>query len=146
MLHLRREDCPRDLELKDSEERLPIRPLESGVSTADSQAVGFGGAFDRKVAGDQETECRVERVQLVARSPFTLNRPSPDCHRPTRIPGKTRKRKNGSNQRKWDAPDKQRQLSIRCSENFKASRSPIHNVSDTDRLAGRKERNHYVRN
>ena len=42
LLHLRREDRPSDPESKDSEERLPIRPPESGVSSADSQAVGFG--------------------------------------------------------------------------------------------------------
>ena len=66
LLHLRREDRPRDPESKDSEERLPIRPPESGVSSADSQAVGFGGASDRKVAGGQETECRVKCVLLIA--------------------------------------------------------------------------------
>ena len=61
-LHLRREDRLRDPESKDSEEWLPIRPLESSVSTADSRAVRFGRAFDHKAADDQEAECRVERV------------------------------------------------------------------------------------
>ena len=71
LLRLRREDRPRDPDSKDSERRRPIRSLESGVSTADSQAVGFGVAFDRKAAGDQEAECGVERVQLTGprRSP-----------------------------------------------------------------------------
>ena len=83
-LHLRREDRPRDPESKDSEERLPIRPLESGVSTADSRAVGFGGAFDRKVAGDQEAECRAERVQLIGCE--VLESRSPPNHSPALQP------------------------------------------------------------
>ena len=45
---------------------MPIRPLESGVLTADSQAVGFGVTFGRKVAGGQEAECRVQHVQLIS--------------------------------------------------------------------------------
>ena len=63
--HLRREDRPRDPKLKDSKERLPIRSLESGASTADSQIAGFGGSFGRPAAGGQKAECRVERVQLM---------------------------------------------------------------------------------
>ena len=73
LLHLRHEDRPRDPESKDSEQRLPIRSPESGISTADSQAVGFGGALDRKAAGDQEVECRVQRVQLIGPGPPPLN-------------------------------------------------------------------------
>ena len=72
-LHQRREDRPRNPELKDSEERLPIRPLEFGASIADSQTVGFGRAFGRTVADDQEAERRVKRVQLISRNPLASN-------------------------------------------------------------------------
>ena len=66
-LHPRHEDRPRNPELKDSEERLPIQPLESGASTADSRIVGFGGAFGHPAAGRQSTERRVECVLLIGR-------------------------------------------------------------------------------
>ena len=66
-LHPRHEDRPRNPELKDSEERLPIRPPGFGTSTADSQTVGFGGVFGRTVADDLEAKCRAERVLLKAR-------------------------------------------------------------------------------
>ena len=66
-LHPRHEDRPRNPELKDSEERLPIRPLESGASTADSRIVGFGGAFGHPAAGRQSTERRVKCVLLIGR-------------------------------------------------------------------------------
>ena len=52
-------------ELKDSEERLPIRPLESGASTADLWVVGFGGAFGRPAAGRRRAERRVKCVLLI---------------------------------------------------------------------------------
>ena len=66
-LHPRHEDRPRNPELKDSEEPLPIRPPGFGTSTADSRIVGFGGVFGRTVADDLEAECRAERVLLKAR-------------------------------------------------------------------------------
>ena len=53
LLNLRREDRSRDPKSKDFEERLPIRPLESGTSTAESRTIGFGVAFGRPVAGGQ---------------------------------------------------------------------------------------------
>ena len=65
-LHPWREDRPRNPELKDSEERLPIRPLESGASTADLWVVGFGGAFGRPTAGRRRAERRVKCVLLIA--------------------------------------------------------------------------------
>ncbi len=66
-LHPRHEDRPRNPELKDSEERLPIRPPGFGTSTADSQTVGFGGVSGRTAADDLEAECRAERILLKAR-------------------------------------------------------------------------------
>ncbi len=66
-LHPRHEDRPRNPELKDSEERVPIRPPGFGTSTADSQTVGFGGVSGRAVADDLEAECRAERVLLTDR-------------------------------------------------------------------------------
>ena len=64
-LHPRHEDRSRNPELKDSEERLPIRPLESGASTADSPIVGFDGAFGHPAAGRQRAERRVKCVLLI---------------------------------------------------------------------------------
>ena len=54
--HLRREDRPRDPELQVSEERLPLRRLESGASIADSRTFGFGGAFGRPAASSRGAE------------------------------------------------------------------------------------------
>ena len=64
-LHLCHEDRPRNPELKDSEERLPIRAPASGAPTADSRIVGFGGAFSHPAAGRQSTERRVKCVLLI---------------------------------------------------------------------------------
>ena len=52
---------------------MPIRPLESGASTADSPIVGFGGAFDHPVAGRQRAERRVKHVILAGRRPHSGN-------------------------------------------------------------------------
>ncbi len=78
-LHPRHEDRPRKPELKDSEERLPIRPLESGASAAYSRIVGFGGAFGHPAAGHQRAERRVKCVILIGsgRRPCTGLRFSP---------------------------------------------------------------------
>ena len=64
-LDLWHEDRPRNPELKDSEEQLPIRALESGASTADSRIVGLGGAFGHPAAGRQRAERRVKCVLLI---------------------------------------------------------------------------------
>ena len=69
-LHLCHEDRPHNPELKDSEERLPSRPLESGASTADSRIFGFGGAFGHPAAGRQSTERRVKCVLLIGAQPL----------------------------------------------------------------------------
>ena len=49
---------------------MPIRPLESGTSTADSRIVGFGGAFGHPAAGRQRAERRAKCIILIAYRPL----------------------------------------------------------------------------
>ena len=44
---------------------MPLQPLESGASNADSRIVGYGGALDHPAVGRQGAERRVECVLLI---------------------------------------------------------------------------------